>query len=120
MIKRIVVAGCRDYENYEQAKLYIDFCISDIRKKYTLVFLSGECRGADRLGERYAYENGFGVEKYPADWKKYGKAAGPKRNKLMVEKADYIIAFWDGKSKGTKSLIGYAKIMNKPINIRKI
>ena len=35
MIKRVAVAGCRHYENYDEAKEYIDFCISEIRKKYT-------------------------------------------------------------------------------------
>lgn len=50
MIKRIVVAGCRGYENYDEAKEYIEMCISEIKKKYTLIFLSGDCRGADMLG----------------------------------------------------------------------
>ena len=70
MIKRIVVAGCRDYENYREAKAYIDFCISKIRKNYTLIFVSGGCKGADMLGERYAKENGFKIERYIADWEK--------------------------------------------------
>ncbi len=76
MIKRIVVAGCRNYKNYNEAKEYIDFCISAIKEKYTLVFVSGSCIGADLIGERYAAENGFKVERYPADWNKYSRAAG--------------------------------------------
>ncbi len=120
MIKRIVVAGCRNYNNYEEAKEYIDFCISEIRKKYTLIFISGGCKGADMLGERYAKENGFKTERYPAEWKKHGKAAGPKRNKQMAEIADYVICFWDGKSKGTASMINCAKKLNKPLRIKYI
>ena len=120
MIKRIVVAGCRDYDNYEEAKEYIDFCIQNLRKEYTLIFLSGGCKGADALGERYAKENGFKIEYYPADWKKFGKAAGPKRNFEMAKMCDYVICFWDGKSKGTKSMIDFAKKLNKPIKIKKI
>ncbi len=61
MIKRVVVAGCRDYDDYNEAKKYIDFCISEIRKKYKIVFISSGCRGADIFGERYAMENGFNV-----------------------------------------------------------
>ncbi|MGN0172029.1 MAG: DUF2493 domain-containing protein [Acutalibacteraceae bacterium] len=120
MIKRIVVAGCRDYEEYDDAKEYIEMCIEKIREKYTLVFLSGGCRGADMLGERYAKENGFCIERYPADWQKYGKSAGPKRNLQMAKVCDYVICFWDGKSRGTASMISYAKELKKPLKIKKI
>ena len=98
MIKRVIIAGCRNYTNYEQAKEYIDFCISNIRQKYELIFVSGGCTGADAIGERYAKENGFKLEVYPAKWKKYGKAAGPKRNAEMVKIGDYFICFGDNKN----------------------
>ena len=120
MIKKVIIAGCRDYNNYDEAKEYIDFCISRIKKEYTLIFLSGGCKGADAIGERYAKENGFDVEKYPAQWKVYGRSAGPKRNKNMAEVSDYIICFWDEKSRGTKSLIDCAIECGKPIKIKKI
>ena len=120
MIKRSVVAGCRDYENYREAKAYIDFCISKIRKNYTLIFVSGGCKGADMLGERYAKENGFKIERYIADWEKYGKSAGPKRNMQMAEIGDYVICFWDGKSKGTLTMINCAKKLKKPLRIKNI
>ena len=67
MQKRIVVAGCRNYNDYDFAREYIEMCIKDIRGKYTLIFLSGGCRGADMLGERFANENGFNIERYVAD-----------------------------------------------------
>lgn len=120
MIKRVVVAGCRDYYNYDEAKMFIDHCIKNIRNEHTLIFVSGRCRGADALGERYAIENGFEVELYPAEWGKYGPKAGPIRNKQMAEIGDYIICFWDGKSRGTKSMIGFAKDYGKPIKIKMV
>ena len=120
MVKRVVIAGCRDYDNYEEAKLYIDFCLSNIRKGYDIIIVSGCASGADAIGERYAEENGLKVEKYPADWKRYGRSAGPKRNKQMAEISDYVICFWDGKSKGTKSMIDYARECNKPVKIKTI
>ncbi len=120
MIKRIVIAGCRDYNNYNEAKKYISYYLSDIRKQNNIVILSGCATGADALGERYAKENGFKVEKHPANWEKYGKYAGPKRNKEMAKNCDYVICFWDGKSKGTKSMITLAKEYKKPIKIIKI
>ncbi len=120
MVKRVVVAGCRDYENYREAKAYIDFCIGEIRKKYTLVFVSGACQGAVALGERYAKENAFEIERDPAEWEKYGKSAGPRRNREMAKIADYVICFWDGESKGTKSMIDQAVKMGKPVKIKRI
>lgn len=72
------------------------------------------------IGERYAAENGFKVEKYPSEWNKYGRAAGPKRNEQMAQVADYVICFWDGKSHGTKSMINYAKQYGKKIKIKMI
>lgn len=83
-------------------------------------FLSGGCKGADALGERYAEENGFKIEHFPAEWNKFGKSAGPIRNFQMAKNCDYVICFWDGKSKGTKSMINYAKQLNKPIKVKKI
>lgn len=117
MEKRIVIAGCRNYNNYNEAKEYIDCCISEIRKKNTIIIISGCCSGADKLGERYAEENGFQIERYPAEWKKYGRSAGPKRNRKMAEVSDYVICFWDGKSRGTKSMIDFADEIGKPIRV---
>lgn len=117
---KIVVAGSRDYCDYKKAKEYINLCICGIENKDTVIFLSGGCRGADMLGERYAIENGYDIKKYPADWKKYGAAAGPIRNREMAKEADMIICFWDGLSKGTKSLIDYAIKFEKNIKIKMI
>lgn len=72
------------------------------------------------IGERYAAENGFLIERYPAEWDKYGKSAGPKRNRKMAEISDYVICFWDGKSKGTKSMIENSLKLEKPIKIKRI
>ena len=120
MIKRVVIAGCRYYNNYAQAKIYIDLCLSNIRKEHDIIIVSGGASGADALGERYAKENGFEIERYPADWLKYGRSAGPRRNKQMADVADFVICFWNGKSKGTMSMIDYAKKSNKPVRIKKI
>ena len=120
MIKRVVIAGCRNYNNYDEAKCYIDFCLSNIRKENDIVIVSGGASGADAIGERYAEENGYRLEKYPADWEKYGKSAGPRRNRQMAEICDYVICFWDGKSSGTKSMISCAIKCNKPLRIKKI
>ena len=120
MVKRIVIAGSRNYYNYEEAKIFIDCCIKRIKEKYDLIFLSGGCRGADALGERYAKENGYKIEIHSANWQKYKNAAGPMRNMEMAKITDYVICFWDGESKGTRSMIKFAKQLNKPIKIKHI
>ena len=120
MIKRIVVAGCRDYDNYEEAKQYIDQCISRIRNTNKIIILSGCAKGADSIGERYALENGFEIERYPAEWKSYGKKAGPIRNKKMAEACDIVICFWDGQSRGTKSMISCAEKLGKTVYVKRV
>ena len=71
--------------------------------------LSGRAKGVDILGELWAMKNNIPVESYLPDWKRYGRAAGLKRNIEMVENADVLIAIWDGKSKGTKYTIKKAR-----------
>lgn len=67
--------------------------------------VSGTARGIDRTGELWAEWKGIPVTRFPANWEKYGKAAGYKRNVQMAEYADALIAVWDGKSSGTKHMI---------------
>ena len=119
-VKRVVVAGSRDFSDYKLAKQYIDHCISNIQKENEIVIVSGGARGADSLGEQYAEENGFNIERYLPDWDKYGRSAGVRRNKTMVEVSDYVICFWDGLSRGTKSTIDYARQLKKPLKVKMI
>ena len=120
MVKKIVIAGCRNYSDYEEAKSFINLCLYELHKEHTIVILSGTSSGADAIGERYALENDFQIEKYPADWKRFGRSAGPIRNKQMAENFDFAICFWDGKSKGTKSMIDYVRKYGKYVIIKKI
>ena len=118
--RRVLIAGSRSFTDYERAKKYIDFCTLNIRNKNKIIIVSGGAKGADMLGEHYAQENGFRIERYLPDWKKYGRSAGVRRNKTMVEASDYVICFWDGISKGTKSTIDFSKELKKPLRIKKI
>lgn len=79
MIKRILIASSRDFNDYEKAKHHINYYIKNIKNNFELIFVSGGCQGADMLGERYAQENGYKIERYNAEWEIYGKSAGPKR-----------------------------------------
>lgn len=119
MIKRVVIAGGRNYTDYNEAEAFVDRCLEKL-KGNEIIIVSGGCRGADTIGEKYAIKNGFRIERHPADWSKYGKSAGPIRNKAMAVVADLVICFWDGKSKGTKSMIYYAKSCGKPVCVKRI
>lgn len=70
--------------------------------------VSGTAKGADKFGEKWANEHKIKINRFPAEWEKYGKRAGPMRNKVMSENADALIAVWDGKSRGTRSMIDMA------------
>lgn len=103
---RVIIAGCRDYTDYEALKAYTDRMLSNITDEIQIV--SGGASGADALGERYAREKGYSLKRFPADWNQYGRSAGPKRNRQMAQYADALIAFWDGVSRGTKNMIDEA------------
>lgn len=106
---RVIIAGTRNFSNYELLKEKCDNILSTKRQDSNIVILSGTAKGADRLGERYARERGFQLRCFPADWDKDGNKAGPIRNAKMADNADALIAFWDGTSRGTAHMIMTAK-----------
>lgn len=105
MIKTIV-AGSRNFDDYELLKYYLD---KALKKGLELEIVSGTAKGADKLGERYAEENDLPLKKFPAKWDELGKKAGYVRNEEMAQYADACIVFWDGSSKGTKHMIDLAE-----------
>ena len=116
-IYKIIIAGGRDFMDYNLLKEKTNKILQEKKVTHKIVIISGCARGADTLGLRYASENAFDVEEYPANWDKYGKKAGYMRNVEMAENADALIAFWDGKSKGTKHMIDIATERNLPIRV---
>lgn len=114
---RLVVAGCRNFNDYDLLSQELDKYIADQNKNESLIIVSGCAEGADKLGEKYASEHDLPIERYPAKWDKYGKSAGPRRNEEMAKVADKVIVFWNGKSHGTQSMIKYAQKYKKPCRI---
>ena len=108
--EKIGIVGSRSFDDYELLK-----SVLDEYPPFTVV--SGGAEGTDTLVERYADEKGYGKLIFPALWKKYGKKAGPIRNKQIVNESDQIIAFWDGTSKGAQNIIGYAQRKGVPARI---
>lgn len=101
---KTIVAGTRGVSALsvvEAAIALSDFEITEL--------VSGGCRGVDQLAEMWAVASNIPIKRFPADWKSYGKAAGPIRNQQMAEYGDALIAVWDGASKGTADMIRRAK-----------
>lgn len=107
---KVIIAGSRGFSNYKLLREQCNKFLREKRKTSNIIVVSGHARGADTLGEKYAQDEGFTLEIYPAQWKKFGNRAGYRRNEQMAEVADALIAFWDGSSKGTKHMID---IMNE-------
>lgn len=82
--------------------------------------IHGDCRGADRLADRVARLLGLTVRPFPADWEKYGKAAGPIRNREMLDtNPDLVIAFHPrlARSRGTYDTVMEANRRGIPVEI---
>jgi len=79
--------------------------------------VSGGAVGVDSCAAEYAKKQGIKLTVFLPQYERYGRAAPIVRNKEIVDYADKIVAFWNGRSKGTLSLIKYAKNAGKPCEI---
>lgn len=109
---KLAVIGSRTFNDYERLKKEIDTMIGDIE-----IIITGGALGADALASRYARENGISEKLYLPNWQLFGKSAGMLRNTSIVDNCDYLMAFWDGKSKGTKDSIDKAEKQGKLLKI---
>ncbi len=98
---KMIVAGSRTITDRRWICDVLDATAHDIAISE---IVSGCCRGVDKVGEDWAYQHGIVIARFPADWS-LGKKAGPLRNAQMADYGDILVAFWDGDSRGTKSMI---------------
>lgn len=120
---RIAVVGSRIFNeyNYLHRKLtdllweIVDYWGDELPLE--IIIVSGGARGADSIAEQWAKEWGYQTMIFSAEWDKYGKSAGYRRNQQIIDASDVVIAFWDGTSKGTKHSIDIATKQGKPIFI---
>lgn len=99
---KTIIAGGRDFNNHElMTKVLYHLQITEV--------VCGMANGADELGRLWAIEHGIPIKEFLANWERYGKAAGHKRNAQMAEYGQCLVAFWDQKSKGTANMIKEAK-----------
>ena len=90
-------------------------------KKYlppeTKEIVSGGAKGVDTVAKEYAIRNGIKLTEFLPEYDKYGKGAPLKRNITIIEYADMVLAFWDGKSRGTKYVIDNCKRIGVPVKV---
>ena len=106
---RILVCGGRDWSN----GIMVSGCLDGFRNEYhhkgrPIVIVQGGATGADFLAKQYAIKNDIPYEEFVAEWNKYGRAAGHKRNTAMLDSGiDIVIAFPGGR--GTQDTVGKAE-----------
>ena len=117
---KLIIAGTRSFNDYEMLRNAVFATLVGQgywESRFSPEIVSGGAPGTDTLAVRYATEAEIPFKVFPADWKKYGKSAGPRRNRQMAEYADAAIVFWDGKSRGTQNMIQQMRELGKPVEV---
>jgi len=114
---RIIVAGGRDINDYDIISRAVNkglesFPIPDYEET---MIVSGGAKGVDDVAIDIAQNWAMHYTVFEANWKKYGRSAGPIRNKDMAEYGTHLILIWDGKSKGSANMKSQAQRFNLPI-----
>jgi len=111
---KLAIVGSRTFLDYVRLErcLLRTFSLAEIE-----AVISGGARGTDTLVARFAARHGLPLVVVPAEWEKYGKKAGPIRNTEIVRRADVLVAFWDGVSRGTFDSISKARGAGKRVEV---
>lgn len=123
---RMIVAGGRDFSDEELLNTTLDALRAELGD---IEIVSGHARGADQLAESYAKKHMIPLKTFPAEWRTYGRGAGPIRNQAMLayimDGNPVVTVFWDGHSKGTKNMIDQARnagvdcrVIMYPLNLK--
>lgn len=115
---KILICGGRDFNDEDLMVENINQLLDELGLvEAQITIISGMARGADLMAYELALHNGIETIVMPADWNKYGKSAGFIRNLQMLNHADYVLAFWDNKSKGTEHTIVNAQKRNITVKV---
>ncbi len=105
-MNKVIVAGSRTISDMEWVHSHLSRILANTEPGE---IVSGGATGPDTFGEWWAEATGWDTTIFLAEWDKYGRSAGYKRNKVMAEYSTHLIAFYDGTSKGTRHMIDLAK-----------
>lgn len=117
-MKTLVIAGGRDIE---LSVFALDHWLT-LLGYYTippveLVVLQGEARGVDTSAALWCFHRGVPCVGVPADWERYGKGAGPVRNKIQADLGDELVAFMKDGSRGTADMVRQMQKSGKPTTV---
>lgn len=114
---KILIAGSRGFTDMDCMVGFLNQLIhnGNLPSENEWIIMSGMARGADTMGVEIAKANNIPLMKFPANWAAHGMQAGYIRNAKMVQEADILVAFWDGKSRGTEHTIRIMKAHRKPV-----
>jgi len=111
---KLLVCGSRTITNVSWIFSEIEKYISESNLQYSDIhIIEGSAKGVDKIAKQFADDRNIPVIEMSADWKSYGRAAGPIRNEQMVKLCDQCLILWDGKSRGTKNDIDLCDKYNK-------
>lgn len=109
---KVLVTGSRDFPDLDK----VHDRIALLAEADHLIV--GDARGVDRVATDVALKLGREISIFKARWKDHGKMAGPWRNQEMVDQEpDLVLAFWDGKSRGTRDCIDRARAAGIPVEV---
>jgi hypothetical protein len=111
---RVIIAGSSGFDDYTLFENKCNHFLSEKIKTHNIIILSGTSYRISSIINWYSYEHNLITIPFDAEWGKYGQCAGNISNEKMINCADAVIAFWDGKSKFTKNLIDMAKSKGLP------
>ena len=106
---KTIIAGGRDYTFTDDDRKFLNGIKDSISE-----VVCGGAPGADNEGKVWAEQNDIAIKLFPADWKKYGRGAGPKRNRMMAEYANCLVLFTGGR--GSSSIFKEAQSKNLKIH----
>jgi hypothetical protein len=107
---KLIIAGSRTFTDYQM----LCQVLAQDKSRITQV-LTGGARGAEQLGYRWAWTHAVKHQCFRADWERFGKAAGVRRNHQMAQAGDVLVVFGDGPSPGTAHLIQCMRALGKPV-----
>lgn len=114
---KLIVAGGRDFVNTNRMIEELQKLVNSGNIPDCPELVCGMARGADMLAYSLWANHNMKIHTFPADWKTHPRSAGYIRNAEMGNFADVLVAFWDGKSRGTKHMIDIMQRLNKPVYI---
>ena len=107
---KLIIAGSHTFTDYQ----HLCQVLAPDRHRITQV-ITGGARGADQLGYRWAWKHAVKHQLFRAEWERFGKTAGVRRNHQMAQAGDVLVAFWDHKSPGTAHMIQCMHALGKPV-----